>query len=85
MGFNTRRRSALLFWEHVPLIGLGLGTGAAAALLALLPALRARGAGPALGEAPLLAAATLALALGGVTLTALLSVRGDSLEGLRSE
>lgn len=85
IGFPRAALRALLVAEHAPLVAWGMGVGTAAALLALVPALRGGAWLAALGAAPWLALGTLALALGGLFGAARIALAGDALQGLRNE
>ena len=85
VGYSQRNLARLVVWEHWALLGLGLGCGVLAALVAVAPALKAPGA-PVPGWG-------LALTLAGVAASGLvwtwvsarLAVRGPLLAALREE
>lgn len=84
-GFRTRTLARLVFWEHAALLVGGLGSGLAAALIAVLPQLTAGGAGlPWLSLSAMLG---LVLAVGLLAGLASVSavVRAPLLEALRQE
>ena len=85
IGFPRSALRALLVAEHAPLVAWGMGVGTAAALVALVPALRGGALLAALGAAPWLALGTLALAIGGLLAGARIALAGDALQGLRNE
>jgi len=85
VGFRLADVRRVVLSEHALLLALGLTIGCAAALVALLPSLRAAGAGAPWAGALLL---SLALALNGlvwVWLASGLAVRGGLLDALREE
>ena len=85
VGFPRRRVVGLVATEHAVLLGVGLLSGVAAAVLSLLPALQVPGARVA---TPRMGLVLLALGAGGLLWTLLaarLALRGPRLEALRRE
>ena len=85
LGYTRRALRSLLLGEHVPLIALGIASGALAALLALAPVASGAAAGDLLTSALPLFAALVVNGLSWVVLASAVAVRGDQLEALRSE
>ncbi|MBN1417803.1 MAG: hypothetical protein JXP34_03455, partial [Planctomycetes bacterium] len=85
VGFAPRRLRRLVLWEHGGLLALGLACGAAAAAVAVLPALRAAGAAVPLVSLGLTLAGILANGFLWAWLAAALALRGRLLDALRDE
>lgn len=85
VGFAPRRLLRLVLWEHGGLLALGLACGAAAAAVAVLPALRAAGAAVPLLSLGLTLAGILANGFLWAWLAAALALRGRLLDALRDE
>jgi hypothetical protein len=71
--------------EHAALLWLGLGIGLFAALVAILPALRAPGSGLPVTRLAVTVGAVLASGLAWTWLATWAALRGRLLEGLRHE
>jgi len=85
VGFDKGRLTRMIFYEHWPLCLAGLGCGAVAAVVAVIPALQSRG-----GQVPLtgLLVTIAAIGLSGavwVWLAGTLALRGKLLDALRHE
>jgi ABC-type antimicrobial peptide transport system permease subunit len=85
VGFRRRTLVQLVVAEHLALLGVGLGVGVIAALLAAYPALSEPGAGAPVGQLGLTLAAVL---ISGAVWTwgaAALALRGPLLTAIRGE
>ena len=85
IGFGRRRVIALVLLENLALLGLGLATGGAAALLALVPQWGRGLADIPWGTIALLAVLMLAMGLGACWLATRRSLRGPLLPALRGD
>jgi ABC-type antimicrobial peptide transport system permease subunit len=85
VGFRVRAIERLILLEHWLLLAAGLTVGTAAAIIAVLPALRSAGAAVPYGSLAAVLAAVLAGGLLWTYLAARLALRGPLLEALRNE
>jgi hypothetical protein len=85
VGFRRRTLQWLVLSEHAALLWLGLGIGLLAALVAVLPALRAPGSGLPVTRLAVTVGAVLASGLAWTWLATWAALRGRLLEALRHE
>ncbi len=85
LGFTTRALQWLVISEHSILLALGLAVGVVAALVAVVPALHAPGAGAPFGSLAITLLAVLASGFVWVYLATALALRGPLLPALRYE
>jgi len=85
LGFAEKRIKQIILCEHVLLVGVGLCAGAAAALIAMAPAIASPGAGLPYMTLSAIVGAIAASAAVWIYLAAGMALRGSLLDAIRNE